>query len=100
MSMINHIEKTIKENSEIKIALRMLHLRQDNNITSGQFAEIIGVSQSVLSGYERGENSVPASLLLVVSKIFDIDIEYFYQNDNKACFEENSIKYEKIANVV
>lgn len=77
-----------KENNEMKIALKLLHLRQDNNLSSENLAQIIGISQKELSKYESAEENIPASILYLVSLAFDINIEYFYE------YSEEFVSYE------
>jgi transcriptional regulator with XRE-family HTH domain len=46
------------------------------DMTQGEFAKRIGVSQSYLSAIERGRNEVGAEVLLAISREFGHSIEW------------------------
>lgn len=52
-------------------------LRRDHRWTQGQFAKILGLSQSRFSQIERGQGSFTAEQFLVILKVFNISLDYF-----------------------
>lgn len=62
---------------------KVRELRKSNNLTTGQLADIIGVSQQQVSRYERGENKIDINLIYILSVFFDCSVEYFFPSDRE-----------------
>lgn len=55
---------------------RIRDLREDNDLTQTQVAKMLGMSQTGYSKYETGENDIPTSVLIQLSKIYNTSIDY------------------------
>lgn len=55
---------------------RIRDLRTDNDMTQTELAKILGMSQTGYSKYETGENDIPTEILIKLSKIYNVSIDY------------------------
>lgn len=55
---------------------RILQIRQDNNLTQQEFADMINVSQPAVLGYEKGQYQPDLSVLIRMAQLFHVSIEY------------------------
>ena len=52
-------------------------LREDNDLTQTQVAEVLGTSQTMYARYERGANEMPIRHLIVLCKFYNVSADYF-----------------------
>ena len=52
-------------------------LREDNDLTQAQVAEILGTSQTMYARYERGANEMPIRHLITLCKFYNVSADYF-----------------------
>lgn len=52
-------------------------LREDNDLTQAQIAEVLGTSQTMYARYERGANEIPLRHLVVLCKFYNVSADYF-----------------------
>ena len=52
-------------------------LREDNDLTQQQIADILGTSQTMYARYERGANEMPIRHLVTLCKFFNVSADYF-----------------------
>jgi transcriptional regulator with XRE-family HTH domain len=57
------------------IAERLAALRKDRGVTQIEIAELLGVSQPVYSGYERGELRIHGELLVKLARILKVSAD-------------------------
>lgn len=62
--------KSAKEEPET-IAQRLGRLRREKGITQAEMAELLGVSQPIVSDYERGELRLHGELIVRLAEILD-----------------------------
>ncbi|MBO5040962.1 MAG: helix-turn-helix transcriptional regulator [Clostridia bacterium] len=55
---------------------RIRDLREDHELTQTQIAKILGMSQTGYSKYETGENDIPTSILIRLSRFYNTSIDY------------------------
>ena len=55
---------------------RIRDLREDKDLTQKQVASILGMSQTGYSKYEVGENDIPTSVLIQLSRFYETSIDY------------------------
>ena len=55
---------------------RLRDLREDHDYTQKELAKILGMSQTGYSKYETGENDVPTSILIALSRLYGTSIDY------------------------
>lgn len=61
---------------------RLRDLREDHDLSQRQLAQIIGMSQTGYSKYETGENDIPTSILIKLSRLYDVSIDYLLGETN------------------
>lgn len=55
---------------------RIRDLRTDNDMTQKELSKILGMSQTGYSKYETGENDIPTEILIKLSNIYNVSIDY------------------------
>ena len=56
--------------------IRIRALREDKDLSQREIAGMLGVSQTGYSKYETGENDIPTSVLIQLSRIHNTSIDY------------------------
>lgn len=51
-------------------------LREDNDITQAQMAQLLNCSQQVYSNYELGQRDIPTSILIKLAEIHNVSVDY------------------------
>ena len=51
-------------------------LREDNDLTQQQVAEILGTSQTMYARYERGANEMPIRHLITLCYFYNVSADY------------------------
>lgn len=51
-------------------------LREDNDLTQTQIAEILKTSQTMYARYERGANELPIRHLVTLCKFYNVSADY------------------------
>ena len=68
----------------MKILLKKIKgLREDNDLTQAQIAEILMCDKSLYSKYERGEREIPLRLLVLLSDYYNVSLDYLVGRTNK-----------------
>lgn len=52
-------------------------LREDNDLTQAQIAEVLGTSQTMYARYERGANELPIRHLVTLCHFYNVSADYF-----------------------
>ena len=55
---------------------RIRDLREDHDLNQTQIAKILGMSQTGYSKYETGRHDVPTSILIKLSQLYDVSVDY------------------------
>ncbi len=56
---------------------RLRGLREDNDLTQTQVANVLGTSQTMYARYERGANEMPLRHLITLCKFYNVSADYF-----------------------
>jgi len=64
-------------------------LREDNDLTQQQIAELLKISQATYSRYESGALDIPIPALIVLAKFYKTSVDYLIG------FTNNKTPYEK-----
>ena len=56
-------------------------LRQENNLTQKELAEKIGYSKAIIGFWENEKNEPTISALVMLSKVFNVSIDYLAGNN-------------------
>lgn len=55
---------------------RIRDLREDRDLTQKQMADILHCSQQVYSNYELGQRDIPTELLIRLSRVHGVSVDY------------------------
>lgn len=55
---------------------RIRDLREDHDYKQRQIAEYLHCSQQVYSNYELGQRDIPTEILIKLSNLYDVSIDY------------------------
>ena len=56
--------------------LRIKDLREDNDLTQQQIADMLGTSQTMYARYERGANEMPLRHLCTLAQFYNVSLDY------------------------
>lgn len=63
---------------------RIRDLREDADLSQTKLAQKLGMSQTGYSKYETGENDIPTAILIRLSELYNVSIDYMLGvSDNK-----------------
>ncbi len=68
-------------NSYVK---RIRDLREDNDKTQQEIADILGTSQTMYARYERGANELPIRHLITLCKYYKVSADYILNIKEKS----------------
>ncbi len=55
---------------------RIRDLREDKDLTQKKIAKVLNCSQQVYSNYELGQRDIPTDILIKLSKIYNVSVDY------------------------
>jgi len=55
---------------------RIRDLREDNDLSQKEVAGRLNVSQSTYSRYENGQLDIPSGILIALSKMYNVSVDY------------------------
>ena len=55
---------------------RIRDLREDNDLSQKQVAQMLGMSQTGYSKYETGENDIPTHILIKLADFYGTSVDY------------------------
>jgi len=55
---------------------RLRGLREDNDLTQTQIADVLETSQTMYARYERGANELPVRHLITLCKFYNVSADY------------------------
>lgn len=64
---------------------RIRSLREDNDYSQRQIAELINVGQRTYCDYELGKTRIPVDSLIVLAQFYDVDMNYICGLTKKRC---------------
>ena len=72
---------------------RIRDIREDNDLTQQQIAEILGTSQTMYARYERGANELPIRHLIRLAEYYQLSTDYLLGlTDEKKPYPSAKIK--------
>lgn len=74
------VPKLYKNNVNNKFCTRLRELRLSNNLTVKQLAERLKRSRTSIYGWEKGINEPSYDILLQLSEIFNVTLDYLLGN--------------------
>jgi transcriptional regulator with XRE-family HTH domain len=77
-SVIDHYRQKMTEDDKAffaELGHSIARLRKAQNMTQGQLAEFLGISQQHMASFEKGIRKVPASMLPMLAQLFGISVD-------------------------
>lgn len=77
-STIDHYRIKMTENDTVffeALGQRITKLRKDQNMTQGQLAEYLGISQQHMASFEKGIRKIPASMFPLLTQLFGVSVD-------------------------
>ena len=71
-----------------KLMSRLRGLREDNDLTQEQVAQVLGTSQTMYARYERGANEIPVRHLVTLCKLYNVSADYLLDTGPDRRFPE------------
>ncbi|MED2785637.1 helix-turn-helix domain-containing protein [Bacillus thuringiensis] len=71
---------------------RMRHLREINNLSQKRLADILGLTNTQLSRYERGERNPDPETIKLIADYFDVTTDYLHGRTNNINHTQNNFK--------
>ena len=59
------------------IQQKLRGLREDNDLTQAQVAQVLGTSQTMYARYERGANELPVRHLISLCRLYNVSADFF-----------------------
>ena len=56
--------------------MRIRDLREDNNLTQGEVADILHIKQNTYSQYENGQRQLPLPCLIALARFYKTSTDY------------------------
>lgn len=57
---------------------RLAELRKDKGMTQKQLSLELGISDDMLSSYERGKYAIPDDIKIKIAEYFDVSLDYLF----------------------
>ena len=70
---------------------RMRDLREDNDKTQQEIAEILNTSQTMYARYERGANELPIHHLLALADYYNVSTDYLLGRTDNTNLLQNTV---------
>ena len=67
-------------------------LREDNDLTQTQVAEVLGTSQTMYARYERGANEMPIHHLIVLCHFYNVSADYFLDTTPNPYYKQKTAR--------
>lgn len=62
---------------------RIRNIREDNDLTQQEIADILGTSQTMYARYERGANELPIRHLIRLAQFYNLTTDYLLGLSNQ-----------------
>ena len=72
---------------------RLRGLREDNDLTQQQIANVLGTSQTMYARYERGANEMPLRHFATLCKFYNISADYFLGTEPNKLRKQKTPQY-------
>ena len=70
--------------------MRLRDLREDNDLTQKQIADLLHIKQNTYSQYENGQRQIPIDFLIILAKYYKTSSDYILGlTDNPQPYERN-----------
>ena len=74
--MLNWWHTNVGDAAMLTYMEKLRGLREDNDLTQTEIADILGTSQTMYARYERGANELPIRHLITLCKFYNVSADY------------------------
>ena len=68
-------------------------LREDNDLTQKQVANVLGTSQTMYARYERGANEMPLRHLIMLCRFYNVSADYLLDTTPSKLHKQKTPQY-------
>ena len=68
-------------------------LREDNDLTQAQIAQVLGTSQTMYARYERGANEMPLHHFTALCKFYNVSADYLLGTAPSRLYRQKTPQY-------
>lgn len=68
-------------------------LREDNDMTQTQVAQVLGTSQTMYARYERGANEIPLHHLVTLCRFYNVSADYLLDTAPNKLYKQKTAQY-------
>ena len=68
-------------------------LREDNDLTQAQVAEVLKTSQTMYARYERGANELPIRHLITLCRFYNVSADYLLSTTPNPKRKQKKVEY-------
>ena len=79
---------------------RIRDIREDNDLTQQQIAEILGTSQTMYARYERGANELPIRHLIRLAEYYRLSTDYLLGVEQKQNVDFSGLTEDEISAIL
>lgn len=84
-SSLSAVTPITQDEREFHVAMgeRIAQLRKARSLTQTQLADVLGVKQQTLQGYESGSRRIPVAALPLLAKTLEVSLEVLFGEEPK-----------------
>ena len=75
------------------ILKRLRDLREDNDMTQREMADILGISQRYYSNLENGTRTISAEILIQIADYYNVSLDYICNRTNSKTINKKARTY-------
>lgn len=83
----------------VGLAARLRQLRLAKGLTQQQAAKAVGVTRSVISGYETEMRSPSLDILVLLARLYGVTTDYLLCVDNRKSIDVSGLSTDEIATI-
>jgi transcriptional regulator with XRE-family HTH domain len=76
----------------LNIGERITQLRKQQNLSQDELAKKIAVSRTIIGNYERNANTPSIEVLVKLSKVFNVSVDYLIGEGELSSFDKNVLR--------
>jgi transcriptional regulator with XRE-family HTH domain len=83
----------------VGLAARLKQLRMDRGLTQQQAAQAVGVTRSVISGYETEMRFPSLDILVALARLYGVTTDYLLCLDNRESIDVSGLSEDEISTI-
>ena len=83
----------------MKLSEKIINIRNDNNLTQEQLADILFVTRQTVSNWENNNILPSVEMLISIASFFSVPTDYLLELDHRSYLETTGLSSEQLAHV-